>query len=248
MATKLGAYETTGAVEFTVEGKHNAMPFTLSIEGPDDTLFTVIPKGAKLPQKFSQVYTNAGSFEMATFLHLVMGERNFASANKRLCVARFDQGSFRSSGKARYQLDVEVTQKCKLLVRASNLDSKAPSKIYYDASIISVDDIEAMKNEAKAAAEHDKEMQERFNFMAEVRSAVNNLSSELYPTAKKKMTFAEKNAFKKCRNRVYKLIQPGPGGISEEGLQELKDIQEVQLPKQLALLEERVKQVEAWYK
>lgn len=215
------------------------MPFTLSVEGPDDASYCLIPKDARLPKKYSQVFTNNESFQMSFYFHLVMGERVLASANSSLCVIRFDQGSFHSAGRARYRLDVEMTREGRLCVSAHNLDAKAVCRILYDSNIVNEQAVAAIQEDAERHKDYDLMIEDRFNFMRSVRSEVNGLHDEKWPMAKRRMTFSEKNAYRKCRKRVYKLIEPGPELISEENLEELLQISDGELKKLEELMERR---------
>lgn len=234
-----GKHENLGGMEFVVEGKHHVMPFTLSVEGPDDTPYCLIPKGARLPKKYSQVFTNNESFQMSFYFHLVIGERALASANTSLCVIRFDQGSFHSAGRARYRLDVEMTREGRLCVNAYNLDIKAAGRVLYDSNIVSAQTVAALQEDAERHRDHDAMIENRFNFMRSVRSEVNDLHDEKWPMAKRKMTFSEKSAYRKCRKRIYKLIEPGPEMISENDLDELLQIFDGELKELRELMERR---------
>ncbi len=249
MASKLGANQVDAPVDFTFPANTRKMPFTLGIEGPDDTVIELIPKDAHLPQKKAQVFTADGSFQMSAYFNLVMGERRFASNNVRLCVVRFDQGAFRMAGKSRYELRIEVTGAGHIKVDASNLDSpKGPKpKVCFDNAKL---DAALLAQVAKTAdfADQDSQVVERFDFMAKTRAHVNDLAENYWPASKHKMSWGEKSGFKKCRRRIYALIASGPGNISDEEFAELAHIAQVELPKWEELLKERFEQVQQRYK
>ena len=246
---KLRAHETVGFAEFTIERNPRKMPCTLSIEGPDDTVFTLIPAGTRLPASFSQVFTSAGSFEMSTYLHLVLGERVLASANHDLCVIRFDEGGFRMAGKAQFQLDVEVSGNGRMRVGARNLEKAngGKPKVLFDSQVVTKQVLAEISRVAQDAQEKDALIKERFDFMSSVRDKVNEMSGDLWAVSKRKLTWTEKREFKACRKRVYALIEPGPEGVSEEQLIELREIMDVALPQWEELMTQRAKQVMAQY-
>lgn len=241
MARRLGTHETAGTMEFRIEGQHRTLPFTIGIEGPDDTVLPLIAEGARLPQSYSQVFTTCNSFQMSACLHLVLGDRKLASDNEDLCVVKFDQGSFRMAGKARYKLMIKVSGNGILKVSACNLDANngGSFKIHYSNPVITTSMIAQMKKAAEEGAARDALVEGRFNYMSEVRSYVNTLAEEYWPAAKRKMSFSEKNEFRSCRKQVYRLIEPGPRDITDESFEELKRINDVWLPRLEALLKEK---------
>lgn len=250
MAKRFGASEAAGYMDFTLEGNHRSMPFTVGIEGPDDTVIPLIKVGEHLPKSCSQVFTTDGSFQMSAYLHLVMGERKFASCNEDLCVVRFDEGSFRMAGKAKYKLSVEVTGAGVIKVSAVNLDKPKGStcRISYDNAVITGKMVAKIQETAAAHAERDGQVMERFEYMAAVRSRINTMADEYWPLAKRKMSWGEKSSFKKCRKRIYELIEPGPDKITDEQIDELRHIDQAELPNWEVTLKDRAEQAEKWYR
>lgn len=224
--------KSSGSASFRLEGCHRVLPFTISIEGPDGISIPLIRKGARLPARHSQVFTTFSSFQMSAFLHIVIGERDFANDNETLCVIRYDEGSFRMAGKARYELSVRVSGDGRILVRTENLDRARGSKgacISFENEVISLAQIARVQRSAESHASQDAVISKRFELMKSLRERIEEMDSELWPAAKRKMSWAERKSYRALRKHVWNLLELGPSEVDDAQFEEMRRVYEVDL-------------------
>lgn len=231
-------HEAIGKMEFSIDGTHGKMPFTIAIEGPDGTAIPLIKKRSRLPVAKNQVFTTMGSFQMSTYLHLVIGERDFVKDNKTLCIIRHDQGSFRMAGKARYRLEIQVTVDGRIVVTSENLEKSDGGKsacILYSQAVISPDEIMAIQEASDKYGAEDLIVRERFEFMSRVRDEMDVLDSDFWRLAKKKMTWGERSEYRKLRKKIRELIGKGPSDVGDNFVL-LQRLSEEDIPRMRNLL------------
>ena len=234
---------------FQLEGAKGTLPVTIGIEGEDGMMMPLIKRGTRLPAVFNRVFTTTGSFQMSAYLHIVLGERPLVKDDLTLCIVRHDEGAFRSAGKSRYSLAIRVDGKGRVEVSSKNLDKKGAQqfRVSYEADIVSAETLRKLTADALAFREVDDTYQGKYDKLDSVRKQVNRLHNEVWPFAKKKMSLVEKHGYRQCRKNLQEIVRQGPSALDDGNEENLRALLE-ELDRWKSILDERARQVMAWYR
>ena len=161
-------------------------PLSLGIETLGGVMTKLIEKNTTIPTKANQVFSTAADSQTAVTVHVLQGEREMASANKSL--GRFDLTDIPPAPRGMPQIEVtfDIDANGILHVLAKDKGTGKEQKIRIEAgSGLSKEEIEKMKNEAKANEAQDKVAREKVE-------KINQADSLVFQTEKQLKEYGEK--------------------------------------------------------
>jgi molecular chaperone DnaK len=153
-------------------------PLSLGIETLGGVLTRIIDKNTTIPTKKSQVFSTAQDNQPAVSIHVLQGEREFATDNKTL--GRFDLTGIAPAPRGVPQIEVEFNIDANGIINVSSTDKATGKKqdiVITSGSGLSEDEIEKMVKDAEANRESDTKKRE-------IVDARNNLDSLVFSTEK----------------------------------------------------------------
>jgi molecular chaperone DnaK len=161
-------------------------PLTLGIETMGGVLTPMIPSNTTIPTKKTEVFSTASDNQPGVQIHVLQGERSMAKDNKSLGVFNLDGIPPAPRGVPQIEVTFDIDANGLLHVSAKDKGTGKEQKIRIEAgSGLSKDEIEKMKNEAKANESADKEAKEKVE-------KLNQADSLIFQTEKQLKEFGDK--------------------------------------------------------
>ena len=155
-------------------------PLTLGIETLGGVLTPMIPSNTTIPTKKVEVFSTAADNQPGVEIHVIQGERTKAVDNKSL--GRFQLSDIPPAPRGVPQIEVtfDIDANGLLNVSAKDKGTGKEQKIRIEAgSGLSKEDIEKMKNEAKANESIDKAERDRITKLNEADSLIFQTEKQL---------------------------------------------------------------------
>ena len=161
-------------------------PLTLGIETMGGVLTPMIPANTTIPTKKTEVYSTASDNQPGVQIHVLQGERPLAKDNKSLGVFNLDGIPPAPRGVPQIEVTFDIDANGILNVSAKDKGTNKEQKIRIEAgSGLSKDEIEKMKNEAKANEASDKAEREKIE-------KLNQADGMIFQTEKQLKEFGDK--------------------------------------------------------
>jgi len=164
----------------------DVIPLSLGIETMGGVFTKLIEANTTIPSKKSEVFSTASDNQPSVEIHVLQGERALSKDNRS--IGRFHLGDIPPAPRGVPQVEVtfDIDANGILNVSAKDKGTGKEQKIRIEASSgLSADEIERMKNEAKANEGKDKEEREKIE-------KINQADSMIFQTEKQLKEFGDK--------------------------------------------------------
>ncbi|MEO6820854.1 MAG: molecular chaperone DnaK [Ginsengibacter sp.] len=161
-------------------------PLSLGIETMGGVMTRLIESNTTIPTKKTEVFSTASDNQPGVQIHVLQGERPMSTQNKSLGTFNLDGIPPAPRGVPQVEVTFDIDANCILNVSAKDKGTGKSHNIRIEAgSGLSKEDIEKMRNEAKANEASDKEAREKVD-------KVNQADSLIFQTEKQLKEYGEK--------------------------------------------------------
>ncbi|MBV9962215.1 MAG: molecular chaperone DnaK, partial [Parafilimonas sp.] len=161
-------------------------PLTLGIETLGGVLTPMITANTTIPTKKTEVFSTASDNQPGVQIHILQGERSLAKDNKSLGVFNLDGIPPAPRGVPQIEVTFDIDANGLIHVSAKDKGTGKEQKIRIEAgSGLSKEEIEKMKNDAKAHESEDKAAREKID-------KLNQADSLIFQTEKQLKEFGDK--------------------------------------------------------
>lgn len=177
----------------------DVIPLSLGVETLGGVMTKIIPRNTTIPTKKSEVFSTAADGQTNVEIHVIQGEREFATDNKSLGNFRLDGIPAAPRGVPQIEVSFDIDANGMLSVSARDKASgKQQSISITGTSTLDERDVERMVKDAEANAAQDKERRDRIE-------AKNNADSLVYQAEKQLQEWGDKVPAAE-KNRVEELL------------------------------------------
>ncbi len=161
-------------------------PLSLGIETLGGVFTKLIESNTTIPTKKSEVFSTAADSQPSVEIHILQGERPMAKDNRSIGRFHLDGIPPAPRGVPQIEVTFDIDANGILNVSAKDKGTGKEQKIRIEASSgLSEDEIDKMKNEAKANADQDKQQKEKID-------KINSADSLIFQTEKQLKEFGDK--------------------------------------------------------
>ena len=161
-------------------------PLSLGIETMGGVMTTMINSNTTIPTKKTETYSTASDNQPGVQIHILQGERSMAKDNKSLGIFNLDGIPPAPRGVPQIEVTFDIDANGMIHVSAKDKGTGKEQKIKIEAgSGLNKEEIEKMKNEAKANETADKQAKEKVD-------KINQADSLIFQTEKQMKEFGDK--------------------------------------------------------